>query len=171
MYIGIDVGGTNLRAGVTDENGALLARRQIPLEFRDPESFAALLAGLARSVMEAAGIGRAVSVGIGVPGAVRGGEVLYTANIPMGNVPLADLFQKSLDLPVVLANDADCAALGEFYCGSGRGCDDFAMITLGTGIGGGFVLNRRLLQNVSVGEVGHMVVEPGGALCECGRRG
>ena len=147
MYIGIDVGGTNLRAGVTDEAGTLLAIRQEPLEFRDAESFAKTLVRLARVVLEEVGADetQAASVGIGIPGAVRGREVLYTPNIPIRDVPLAALFRKYLDLPVYLENDANCAALGEWLRGSGRGCDSFAVITLGTGIGGGFILNRRLL--------------------------
>ena len=173
MYIGIDVGGTNLRAGVTDEAGAILAIRQEPLEFRDAESFAKTLVRLARMVLEDAGADetQAASVGIGLPGAVRGGEVLYTANIPMKNVPLAELFRRELDLPVLLENDAGCAAYGEWLRGSGRGCDSFAVITLGTGIGGSFILNRRLFTGISTGEVGHMVVERNGVPCTCGRRG
>ena len=173
MYIGIDVGGTNLRAGLTDESGKLLISREIPLEFQGAEPFAKTLAGLARSVAEEAGadLARVNSVGIGLPGAVSGGEVLYTANIPLRNVPLAELFRRELDLPVHLENDANCAALGEWLQGSGRGCANFAVITLGTGVGGGFILNHRLLTGGSVGEVGHMVVERNGAPCECGRRG
>lgn len=173
MYIGIDVGGTNLRAGLTDETGAILAIRQEPLEFRDAESFAKTLVRLTRTVLEDAGADetQVASVGIGLPGAVRGGEVLYTANIPMKHVQLAELFRRELDLPVRLENDASCAAYGEWLRGSGRGCASFAVITLGTGIGGGFILNRRLFTGVSTGEVGHMVVERNGALCECGRRG
>ena len=173
MYIGIDVGGTNLRVGLTDETGAILAIRQEPLEFRDAESFVKTLVRLTRTVLKDAGADetQVASVGIGLPGAVRGGEVLYTANIPMKHVPLAELFRRELDLPVRLENDASCAAYGEWLRGSGRGCDHFAVITLGTGIGGGFVLNRRLFTGVSAGEVGHMVVERNGVLCECGRRG
>ena len=173
MYIGIDVGGTNLRAGLTDEAGNLLVSRQVPLVFRDAESFVRTLASLARTAAEEVGadLSQVSSVGIGIPGAVREGTVLYTPNIPMRDVPLAALFRKYLDLPVYLENDANCAALGEWLRGSGRGCDAFAVVTLGTGIGGGFILNRRLLSGVSAGEVGHMVVERSGALCTCGRRG
>ena len=173
MYIGIDVGGTNLRAGLLDEAGTLLAKRRLPLEYDGAEAFAKTLAALARDVAADAGADPAQirAVGIGIPGAVRGGEVLYTANVPMKGVPLAELFRRELDRPVLLANDADCAALGEWHCGSGRGCSDFAVITLGTGIGGGFVVNGRLLTGISAGEVGHMVVERDGVPCECGRRG
>lgn len=173
MYIGIDVGGTNLRAGVTDEEGTLLSLWEIPLDYQGPKAFARSLALLARAAMEDAGAeeGQIASVGIGIPGAVSGGEVLYTSNIPMRNVPLEKLFRETLDVPVFLENDANCAALGEWLRGSGRGCKYFAVITLGTGIGGGFILNGRLCTGGSVGEVGHMVVERNGELCPCGRCG
>ena len=173
VYIGIDVGGTNLRAGAVDEAGSLLAVKQISLRYEGAESFAGLLARLAKEAAEAAGcpLVDIKSVGVGIPGAVRDGEVLYTANIPMGNVPLEVLFRKHLDVPVILENDANCAALGEWLRGSGRGCRNFGVITLGTGIGGGFVVNGQLLTGGTAGEVGHMVIEQNGAACECGRRG
>jgi len=173
VYIGIDVGGTNLRAGAVDEAGSLLAVKQIPIRYEGAEPFAELLACLAKEAAEAVGC-RVIdikSVGIGIPGAVRGGEVLYTSNLPMRNVPLEGLFRKHLDVPVILENDANCAALGEWLQGSGRGCRNFGVITLGTGIGGGFVVNGQLLTGGTAGEVGHMVVERNGAACECGRRG
>lgn len=94
LYIGIDVGGTNLKAGAVDAAGRLLAVERRPLAFRDPEAFAGDLADLAEAALSAAGAGPedALGVGIGLPGAVSGGEVLYTTNIPMEHVPLADLF-------------------------------------------------------------------------------
>ena len=113
MYIGIDVGGTNLKAGLVDENGKILAVERTPLDFRGPESFAATLASLAKAVMASGGVAEkdVEYVGAGIPGAVRGGDILYTANIPMKNVPLEKLFRQHLDLPVLLGNDADCAAV------------------------------------------------------------
>lgn len=173
MYIGIDVGGTNVRAGAADGEGRLLAVKQVPLRYEGAESFAAALASLAVETAETAG-GQKVdikSVGIGLPGAVRDGTVLYTANIPMRDVPLESLLRQQLDVSVILENDANCAALGEWLCGCGRGTDQFAVITLGTGIGGGFVVNGCLMRGGTAGEVGHMVVERNGVLCECGRRG
>lgn len=173
VYIGIDVGGTNLRAGAVDEEGSLLAVKQIPLRYEGRESFTELLARLAKETAEAADCSSVdiKFVGIGLPGAVRDGKVLYTANIPMENVPLEVLLRKHLDVPVRLENDANCAALGEWLLGSGRGCRNFGIITLGTGVGGGFVVNGQLLTGGTAGEVGHMVIERNGAACECGRRG
>lgn len=173
LYIGIDVGGTNLKAGAVDAAGRLLAVERRPLAFRDPEAFAGDLADLAEAALSAAGAGPgdALGVGIGLPGAVSGGQVLYTTNIPMEHVPLADLFRRRLDLPVLLGNDADCAAAGEFLRGAGRGCRDFVVLTLGTGLGGGVILDGHLRGGETSSEAGHLVTHVGGLPCPCGRRG
>lgn len=174
MYIGIDVGGTNLKAGLTDEMGRILTVARTPLQFTGPEAFAETLADLSRDVMRQAGVAeRDVEyVGVGIPGAVRGGDILYTANIPMRNVPLETLFRQHLDLPVLLGNDADCAAAGEYLCGAGKGSSSFVILTLGTGIGGGIILNGKLQTGMGCGgEVGHMVIVRDGVPCNCGRKG
>ncbi len=174
MYIGIDVGGTNLKAGLVDESGRILTSARKPLEFQGAEIFAETLAELARNVMDQAGVTEKdiEYVGIGIPGAVQGGDILYTANIPMRDVPLEKLFRQHLDLPVLLGNDADCAAAGEFLCGAGCGSRDFIILTLGTGVGGGIILGGKLQSGMGCGgEVGHMVIEKDGLPCNCGRRG
>lgn len=175
MYIGIDVGGTNLKAGAVDGSGKILAACRTPLgTFEGPEAFARTLAELAARTAEQGGFRPqdAECVGIGLPGAVAGGEVLYTCNIPMEHVPMAELFRRHLDVPVLLGNDADCAAVGEYLCGAGRGTRDFVTVTLGTGIGGGLILNGKLYTGMGMaGEVGHMVIERNGPDCGCGRRG
>ena len=174
MYIGIDVGGTNLKAGLVNEEGTIVAVERTPLDFQGPEPFAETLAQLAAAVMERGGVEvkDVAYVGMGIPGAVKGGEILYTANIPMKNVPLEALFRKYLDLPVLLGNDADCAAVGEWSCGAGRGTKHFVVITLGTGVGGGMILNGKLYSGCGAGgEVGHIVIKQDGVPCNCGRRG
>ena len=174
MYIGIDVGGTNLKAGLVNEEGQIVAVSRTPMDFQGPEAFAKTLAVLSRDVMSQGGVseGDVSYVGMGIPGAVKGGEILYTANIPMRNVPLEKLFRQHLDLPVVLGNDADCAAAGEFLCGSGQGSSSYIIITLGTGVGGGIILGGKLQTGMGCGgEVGHMVIEHNGVPCNCGRRG
>ena len=174
MYIGIDVGGTNLKAGLVNEEGTIVAVERTPLDFRGPEPFAETLAQLAAAVMERGGVEAkdVAYVGMGIPGAVKGGDILYTANIPMKNVPLEALFRKHLDLPVLLGNDADCAAVGEWSCGAGRGTKHFVVITLGTGVGGGMILNGKLYSGCGAGgEVGHIVIKQDGVPCNCGRRG
>ena len=174
-YIGIDVGGTNLKAGLVNEAGEILAVSRVPLgEFQSPEWFAETLAVLSKTVMAEQGVGAEEIgwVGIGIPGAVSGGDVLYTANIPMSHVPLETLFRRHLDIPVLLGNDADCAAVAEWTCGAGRGMKNFLVATLGTGLGGGMILGGRLHTGMGAGgESGHIVICEGGAPCNCGRRG
>lgn len=174
-YIGIDVGGTNLKAGLVNGNGEILAVARTPLGvFQGPEWFAETLAGLAQEVMaqKDVSVQEIGWVGIGIPGAVSGGRILYTANIPMTNVPLEQLFRRHLDIPVLLGNDADCAAVAEWTCGAGRGMKNFLVATLGTGLGGGMILNGRLHTGMGAGgEIGHIVICEGGAPCNCGRRG
>ncbi|MCI2056882.1 MAG: ROK family protein [Oscillibacter sp.] len=175
MDIGIDVGGTNLKAGLVDETGKIVAVSRVPLgEFQGAEIFVHTLVQLVKTCVREAGIsaGDVESVGMGIPGAVKDGKIIYTANIPMENVPVQELFQKELNLPVFLGNDADCAAVGEYFCGSGRETTNFIVVTLGTGVGGGLILNRKLFTGMGCGgEIGHIVVERNGDLCNCGRRG
>lgn len=174
MFVGIDVGGTNLKAGLVDDDGRLLAAARRPLNgFTGAEDFATDLAELAlQAVRECGAEPDALrSAGIGLPGAVDGGTVVFTANIPMENVPLERLFRRHLDIPVYLGNDADCAAVGEYFCGAGRGCRDFVVVTLGTGIGAGIILDGKLRGGAASSEAGHMVLQQGGELCNCGRRG
>ena len=173
LYIGIDVGGTNLKAGLVDETGNILAVERRPLDVRGPEQFAADVAQLAAAAAHKGGVAPEALeyVGMGLPGAVSGGDILFTTNIPMENVPIEELFRRHLDLPLLLGNDADCAAVGEFFCGAGQGTRDFAVVTLGTGIGCGLLLGGKLHGGPASSEAGHLVICHGGELCNCGRRG
>ena len=173
LYIGIDVGGTNLKAGLVDETGKILAVDRCPLNFQGPEQFAEDVARLAASAAGKGGVApeSLAYVGMGLPGAVSGGDILFTTNIPMKDVPIERLFRRHLDLPLLLGNDADCAAVGEFFCGAGRGTRDFAVVTLGTGIGCGLLLGGKLHGGPASSEAGHLVICHGGELCNCGRRG
>lgn len=167
MYIGIDVGGTNLKAGLVDEAGNIVRVERVPLDFQGPEKFAETLAELSKQVIQE----KVRWVGVGLPGAVDGGDVLFTTNIPMENVPLEQLFRRHLDLPLLLGNDADCAAVGEFFRGAGQGTRDFAVITLGTGVGAGIIVDGKLRGGLASSEAGHMVIVRDGEPCNCGRRG
>ncbi len=167
MYIGIDVGGTNLKAGLVDETGRIVKVERIPLDFQGPERFAQTLAELSKKVMQ----DKVRWVGVGLPGAVDGGDVLFTTNIPMENVPLEKLFRQHLDLPLLLGNDADCAAVGEFFGGAGKGTRDFAVVTLGTGVGAGIIVDGKLRGGLASSEAGHMVICRDGEPCNCGRKG
>ena len=173
LYIGIDVGGTNLKAGLVDETGNILAVERRPLDFRGPEQFAADVAQLAAAAAHKGGVAPEALeyVGMGLPSAVSGGDILFTTNIPMENVPIEELFRRHLDLPLLLGNDADCAAVGEFFCGAGQGTRDFAVVTLGTGIGCGLLLGGKLHGGPASSEAGQLVICHGGELCNCGRRG
>ena len=173
LYIGIDVGGTNLKAGLVDETGNILAVERCPLNFQGPEQFAEDVARLAASAAGKGGVApeSLAYVGMGLPGAVSGGDILFTTNIPMKDVPIERLFRRHLDLPLLLGNDADCAAVGEFFCGAGQGTRDFAVVTLGTGIGCGLLLGGKLHGGPASSEAGHLVICHGGELCNCGRRG
>ena len=175
MRIGIDVGGTNLKAGLVDGDGKILTVCRTPVgRFASGQDFARTLAELALKAAAQGGVrpGKLECVGIGIPGAVREGQVLYTCNLPLRDVPLSDWFRETLDVPVYLGNDADCAAVGEALCGAGRGIRNFLLVTLGTGIGAGLILSGRLHTGCGMaGEVGHMVTHLGGHACTCGRRG
>ena len=179
MYrIGIDVGGTNLKAGLVDGDGRLHKEvRKIPLVWESQEKLAADLAGLADGVAADAGISREeiASIGIGFPGPVdnRRGIVRHTVNIPIDNMPIADLLRRYWPVPVRLGNDADCAALGEFCFYEGEAIESLVLVTLGTGVGTGLIINGKIWagHNGCGGEGGHMVLVHGGEACTCGRRG
>ena len=177
-YIGIDIGGTNLKAGLVNDEGSILAmeKRKIA-EVSDQKALVEALVALTQSLTERGGLTpeQIRSVGVGVPGAVEihSGAVLYTCNLPLRNVPLRRLFHQLSDLPLYIENDANCAALAEYYVGGGRGSKRFITVTLGTGVGGGIIHNGKIFHgsNGMAGEVGHMSIEMDGEECPCGRRG
>jgi glucokinase len=172
MRIGIDLGGTNIAAGLVDDSFAIVKKESVKTP-RGAEAIASAMDGLARSL----GLDGAVSAGIGSPGAVdaAAGVVAYSNNLHFDNVPLASLLSGKLGLPVKIGNDANAAALGEFHAGAGRGpkVESMMMITLGTGIGGGIILDGKIYDgfNGMAGEVGHKVIVKDGEGCTCGRKG
>ena len=177
-YIGVDIGGTNLKAGLVNEAGVLVTTEKMKVaELTDPAKMAWTLYALVQKLCESAGIPleKVASVGVGVPGTVEihYGTILYTCNLPWRNVPLRKLFHQLCPLPLYIENDANCAALAEYFVGAGRGTKRFITITLGTGVGGGIVHNGKISHgsNGMAGEVGHMVIEKGGEECPCGRKG
>ena len=177
-YIGVDIGGTNLKAGLVNEVGALLVTEKMKVaELADPAKMAWTLYVLVQKLCQSADIPleKVASVGVGVPGTVEihYGTILYTCNLPWRNVPLRKLFHQLCPLPLYIENDANCAALAEYFAGAGRGTKRFITITLGTGIGGGIVHNGKISHgsNGMAGEVGHMVIDWNGEECPCGRKG
>ena len=174
LRVGIDLGGTAIKAGAVSLEGAILERRSIPAELeRGPLDLADRIAGLARE-LECSG-----GVGIGVPGLLDrdAGKVITSANLhQIDGFPLVDAVAERLGVPsshVALENDANVAALGEAWAGAGRKDPDFLMVTLGTGVGGGVVLGGEVVTGSGglAGEIGHICVEPGGQECGCGRLG
>lgn len=178
IRIGIDIGGTNLKAGVVDAQGAILHVKKCPLgAWEGGDAFLEKVCTLAEEATAEAGFQKSdvASVGMGFPGAVddEKGILTYITNIPLGGYPLREKFQQRWQVPVHLGNDANCAALGEYHAGAGRGSRSLVVVTLGTGVGGGIILDGKMLtgSNGTAAEVGHMVIVPNGERCNCGRCG
>lgn len=178
VRIGIDIGGTDTKIGLVDVHHKLIDSVCIPTGADRPaEDVIRDIGGQALDLLEKNGIAmdQCTGVGIGVPGTVdrKNGIVRYSNNIRWEEVPLAEKMGYYLPIPVEIANDADCAALGETLAGAGRECSDVVMITLGTGVGGGIVLDGEIYEGKGIGgsELGHMVIVEDGEPCTCGRRG
>ena len=178
-YIGVDLGGTNIAVGIVDENQKIIEKGSVPTKAdRDGELIIKDMAELAARLLEKNHIplSEVAYAGIASPGVANNddGLVEYANNLPFLNFPIAKLFKKYLNVPkVYVENDANTAALGEAIAGAAKGVKDSLMITLGTGVGGGVILNGKVLTsfNYSGTELGHNVIEKGGRLCSCGRRG
>lgn len=177
MYIGIDLGGTNIAVGLVDKKGKILSHSSLPtLRERHWKEIVKDMALLTEKVTVSAGCNLAdiKVVGVGIPGCIdnENGTVVYTSNLNMKNVPLASEFRKYIDIPVNLENDANAAAFGE-YALSGTDSGNFLMVTLGTGVGGGIIIKGKIFRgfNGAGGEIGHHVIHEGGEKCSCGRRG
>ncbi|MBO5418280.1 MAG: ROK family protein [Clostridia bacterium] len=176
MYIGIDIGGMSIKAGVVNENGDILAKYAVPTPKNDNEAFLnAMLEGINKAIEEA-GIQKTEikAIGIGNPGVVDRdrGILLEATNIGFSDISAREFLQKEFgDIPVLVENDANCAALGEFY--KAESTKNFIFITLGTGVGGGIIINGRLYlgTNGAAGELGHIVTHTNGRQCGCGRKG
>lgn len=177
-YIGIDLGGTKIAAGIADENGAVIYKDSVPTyrERAYPEIIRDM-AGLALKIIKDSGIGlkEVKSIGIGAPGTPdnKAGVLVYANNLGFRNVPMRCEMQKYIDLPVMMENDANCAALAESVAGAAKGAEHSVTITLGTGVGGGVIINRKIYSgfNYAGGELGHMVIVVDGEQCTCGRKG
>lgn len=171
-YIGIDVGGTTVKGMIVDEKGKSPASGFVPTV---SETLAEDIAGLTKKLMRDAKVEKAEGVGIGCPGIIDSehGEVVFAANLGLTRFPLAGKVQAILNMPVKITNDANAAALGEAKFGSGKNYKDCILVTLGTGVGGGIIIDGKLFEGYkSAGaEIGHTVIEFGGEKCTCGRCG
>lgn len=178
FYLGIDLGGTNIAAAAVSESGEILGSHSIPTP-RGPSAVADTMTAAAAAACQAAGLSieDASSLGIGAPGTIDplAGVVRYWSNLDFHDVPLVGLLRERMTqpLPILLENDANAAALGEYAAGAGKGSSSMVAITLGTGVGGGAVFHHKLFTgfNYAGMEVGHFVLAEGGRPCTCGRKG
>ncbi len=178
LAIGIDIGGTGTKFGIVDRNGNVLFSSEIATRnYADVDSFINdLYVKLMELVEKTGGIGKFKGIGIGAPnGNFYTGTIEYAPNLPWkGIIPLAKKVQDKFHLPVTVTNDANAAAIGEMMYGAAKGMRDFVMITLGTGVGSGFVANGQLIYGHDgfAGELGHNIIIPDGRLHEgTGKRG
>ena len=178
--IGLDLGGTNSVFGIVDANGEIKATTSIKTTgFESAEDYVkASVAAVLPIIEEVGGIETIKAMGIGAPnGNYYRGTIEFAPNLPWahdGIVPLADMFSEALGIPVALTNDANAAAIGEMIYGVARGMKNFIMITLGTGVGSGIVIDGKLVYGCDgfAGELGHTIVRnENGRLCGCGRKG
>ncbi len=178
-YLGIDLGGTAIKIGITDDAGNIKVKDSFDTRVsEEPEKLISHFADCALEVISKSGIEpkKIIGAGIGAPGLLnpQKGELLFVTNLQMLNgFNLVTPIQKKLGIPTFLDNDVNAMALGEFYYGAAKGYTNIVAITLGTGIGGGLILNGKLYQGSSftAGEIGHMSIDSNGLLCNCGNYG
>lgn len=179
MYkLGIDLGGTNIVAGVVDENFKIIARaKRKTASPRSAEEIADDMAAAAIEAVKNAGLTleQIDSCGIGAPGSVdtKTGVISYSNNLGFYNVPLGKMMKERLSKNIYIENDANAAAYGEYIAGAGKGTDNFIAMTLGTGVGAGIIINGKIYSgsNGAGGEIGHIVIQMNGERCTCGRNG
>lgn len=175
--IGVDLGGTNLRAAAVSASGEMIEKIAASTDLtQGPERVVDDICACIASVRDRQRGRRLAGVGIGVPGFIRIAEgfIVGSHNLPpLNNYPIRDAIEKRLGTPVVLENDANAAAMGEKWIGAGRDVDDLVLLTLGTGIGGGIISHGRVLHGFvgMAGELGHLTVVPNGNPCGCGNVG
>lgn len=178
MFIGIDLGGTHIAAGMADDSGKLLKKIYVDNSTkRDYREIIKDMADLCRRLSEETGIGmeKIKAVGIGSPGTPdnKRGIIIYEPKFNFRNIPMREEFQKHLNVPVFIENDANCAALAESVAGAARGAESSVTITLGTGVGGGIVIDGKIFSgfNFAGSELGHHIIVVNGEQCSCGRKG
>ena len=175
--IGLDLGGTNSVFGIVDARGNIVATTAIKTQaYPDFDDYVkASVDALMPIIDTVGGIEKIKALGIGAPnGNYYNGTIEYAANLVwQGVVPIAKKFEEALGIPVIVTNDANAAAVGEFTYGVARGMKNFIMITLGTGVGSGIYISGQLVLGCDglAGELGHLTVIPGGRTCGCGRKG
>ena len=178
LYVGVDIGSTNVRAAVVDADGHVLGQEKHRLQSREPPQVAEAVVRAAKTACGAAGLpfGELKAMGLGLAGMIQKstGVVLSAPSLGWRDVPFVKLLQaRAPKLPIWLANDLSVAAWGERAAGAGRGVDDLMVVLVGSGVGLGLILGGKLQEGASgvAGELGHILAHPGGRLCTCGKRG
>ena len=175
--VGMDIGGTNTVFGIVDSRGNVLVSDSVKTQQYDKidEYVDAVCKKLLPLLQQVGGAERIKGMGVGAPnGNYYNGTIEFAPNLPWkGVIPLAAMFEEKLGIPTALTNDANAAAIGEMAYGAARGLKDFIMITLGTGVGSGIVINGQLVYGHDgfAGELGHVIVNSEGRACGCGRKG
>ena len=177
-YVGIDLGGTNIKAGIVTDSGELLNKESIKTNADRPmEDIIHDMGKLALKVIEEKGLSieDITAIGIGSPGTPdnEAGVLVYSNNLPFNMAPMRSLIREVVDLPVYIDNDANCAAMAEAVAGAAKGTKESVTITLGTGVGAGVIVRGRIYSgfNQAGSEFGHTVIVSGGQQCSCGRKG
>ncbi len=177
-YIGIDLGGTNIVAAVVDEDYKILTKASTKTNRPRPaEAIADDMAAMAIQAVKDAGLTMddIEWVGVGTPGIANSetGIIEYSNNLGFENTPMADLIRKHIDKPIYIENDANAAAYGEYVAGAAKGAKNAVCITLGTGVGGGIIIDGQIYAGSNFGgaEIGHTVISIDGPQCSCGRKG
>ena len=177
-YVGIDLGGTNIVAGVVDEEYNIIAKASTKTNCPRPEK--EIADDMARMAIEAVknaklSMDQIEWIGVGTPGIANSetGIIEYSNNLGFKNTPMVKYIQETIDKPVFIENDANAAAYGEFVAGAAKGAKNAVCITLGTGVGGGIIVDGKIYSgsNFAGAEIGHTVIEVDGAQCSCGRKG
>ncbi|MFH1614744.1 MAG: ROK family glucokinase [Planctomycetota bacterium] len=178
VFIGVDLGGTNIKAGCFDAQYNLIAKTSVPTGVeKGPEFIVENIIRTSRLLLEENHIelSRLACVGIGSPGPLNRstGIIIDAMNLGLRNVPLRQMVSEGMGVRAVLENDANAACWGEYVLGAGKGVENMVFFTLGTGIGGGVVSHGRLIHGIAdnAAELGHIIVHPDGRLCGCGQRG
>ncbi len=178
LQIGIDLGGTFIKCGIISDSGEMVIKGQIPTEVeKGPLKVAENICAICEKLMSDAKIAKddVKGIGIGSPGLIdsQNGVVIFAGNLGFDNTPLAKTVEEIIKIPVKITNDANAAALGEASFGAGKKYSGSVFVTLGTGVGGGIVINNKLFEgNKSAGaEIGHMIIAADGEPCTCGLNG
>lgn len=177
FILGVDIGGTRLRLAITDNSGQIISKRVLPSPAQEePAVMVEAIVQTAKDLLGDVGGISFAAVGVAAPGPidVSSSEVLSAPNLPQfGRTPLKALLERELEAAVVLENDANAAAVAEQRLGYGRNVEDMVYITVSTGIGGGIIIGGHIYHGSrgGAGELGHMIIDPGGPMCGCGRKG